>query len=91
MVTEAGSMIAMSGNIELETSTHQKGKGGILSGIKRMFAGESFFLNHYKTKSEPGEVWLAPTLPGDMKYIKLMGKRLWSSPEVLFFVMKIFL
>ena len=44
MVTEAGSMIAMSGNIELETSTHQKGKGGFLSGVKRMFAGESFSL-----------------------------------------------
>ena len=41
-----------------------------------MFAGESFFLNHYKTKSEPGEVWLAPTLPGDMKHIKLMGQKI---------------
>ena len=51
--TEAG-MIAMSGNIELETSTH-KGKGGILSGIKRMFAGKLFLITI--KRSEPGEVW----------------------------------
>ena len=41
---EGGSMIAMSGGVDIETSTHQKNKGGLFSGIKRMLAGENFFL-----------------------------------------------
>ncbi|MEC7183277.1 MAG: AIM24 family protein, partial [Bdellovibrionota bacterium] len=48
---EGGSMIAMSGGVDIETSTHQKNKGGLFSGIKRMLAGENFFLNQYKAKS----------------------------------------
>ena len=44
ITSEAGSMISMSSNLEVETSTHQKGakKGGIFSGLKRLFSGESF-------------------------------------------------
>ena len=76
LYAEGGSMIAMSGDIGITTSTHQKNKGGMLSGIKRMFAGESFFLNQYKASSNAGEVWLAPTLPGDMCHIKLEGQKI---------------
>tara|TARA_Y100001954_G_scaffold239370_1_gene313426 strand:+ start:4478 stop:5161 length:684 start_codon:yes stop_codon:yes gene_type:complete len=72
---EGGSMIAMSGGVDIETSTHQKNKGGLFSGIKRMLAGENFFLNQYKAKSGGGEVWLAPTLPGDMCHFQLEGQK----------------
>jgi len=77
ITSEAGSMISMSSNISIETSTHQKNakKGGILSGIKRIFSGESFFLNHYKAHG-PSELWLSATLPGDMKVFDLSGTNL---------------
>ena len=77
ITSEAGSMISMSSNLEVETSTHQKGskKGGIFSGLKRLFSGESFFLNHYKASSD-GELWLSSTLPGDMKVFDLQGQGL---------------
>ena len=54
---EGGAMIAMSGDMSIETTTHKKGSGGILKAAKRMLAGESFFLNHFTAGPEGGEVW----------------------------------
>lgn len=74
-VTEAGAMIAMSPGLEIDTSTHQKGKGGLLKGLKRMFGGESFFLNHY-TANQDSSLYLAPTMPGDIICHQLNGDRI---------------
>ncbi len=63
---EGGAMIAMSGDMRIETTTHQKGKGGVLKAMKRMLSGESFFLNHYTAGAHGGDLWLATTLTGDM-------------------------
>lgn len=73
--TEAGSMIAMSPSLDIETSTHKKGKKSILKAVKRLFAGESFFLNHY-TAREAGSVFLAPTLSGDIHQHTLSQDRI---------------
>jgi len=70
LTTESGSMIAMDSNLNVETTTHKKGKGSILKSIKRIFAGESFFLNHY-TANGPGDIWLSSQLSGDMVEHKL--------------------
>ena len=70
--TEAGSMISMSASLAMETSTHKKGKRGILKGMARMLAGESFFLNHY-TATENASLWLAPMMPGDITQHSLKG------------------
>ena len=75
-VAEAGAMIAMSGDMQIETTTHQKGKGSIMKGLKRMLAGESFFLNHFTAGPSGGELYLATTLPGDMMQYELRGENL---------------
>ncbi|MBT4761577.1 MAG: TIGR00266 family protein [Bdellovibrionaceae bacterium] len=75
MTTESGSMIAMSQGIDLQTTTHKKGKGSLLKSIKRLFAGESFFLNHYTAHSQ-GEVYLSSILPGDMAQVELSGENI---------------
>jgi uncharacterized protein (TIGR00266 family) len=75
-VAEAGAMIAMSGDVTINTTTHSKGAGGVMAGLKRMVAGESFFLNHYTAGRNGGEVWLAPTLSGDMMSYELRGESL---------------
>jgi uncharacterized protein (TIGR00266 family) len=63
---EAGSMVSMSGGIQLET----KAAGGILSSLKRsLLGGESFFINEYKAPANGGQITLAPALPGDMRVI----------------------
>lgn len=63
---EGGAMIAMSGHLDVQTTTHKKGAGGFFKAAKRLFAGESLFLNHFTATREAGEVWLGSSLAGDM-------------------------
>ncbi len=52
---EVGAMIAMSSGFNVETTTRNKGGGGgIVKGLKRMFAGENLFLNHF-TATQPNQ------------------------------------
>lgn len=76
ITTEGGAMIAMSAQLNLTTSTRQKGGGGLLKAAKRLLSGESFFLNHYTAGPADGDVFLAATLPGDMKKFALTGESL---------------
>jgi uncharacterized protein (TIGR00266 family) len=76
LTAEGGSMIAMSGDMSITTTTHKKGKGSILKAAKRLLSGESFFLNHYTAGSQGGQVWLSTTLPGDMMKYELKNESL---------------
>lgn len=71
---EGGAMIAMSTSVQMTTTTHKKNSGGIMKGLKRMLAGESFFLNHYSAGSIGGTVWLGATHAGDMMVKELNGE-----------------
>jgi uncharacterized protein (TIGR00266 family) len=68
---ESGAMIAMSGHMSITTSTHKRGGGGLLKAAKRMLAGESFFLNHFRPEGRAGELWLGTGLAGDMVSLTL--------------------
>ena len=76
LTAEGGSMIAMSSDMSLTTSTYKKNKGGVLKALKRMVSGESFFMNHYEPGSNGGNVYLATALPGDMMTMELNGQGL---------------
>jgi uncharacterized protein (TIGR00266 family) len=77
VTAESGAMIAMSGDMAIETSTHTKSSGGgFLKAVKRMFAGESFFLNHFKAGSAGGDLYLSTTLSGDMVPFETKGETL---------------
>lgn len=76
MTAQAGAMIAMSGDMQIETTTHKKGEGGFLKAMKRLLGGESFFMNHYTPGSNGGHVYVAPTLNGDMQDYDLNGDTL---------------
>lgn len=73
---EAGAMIAMSGNMDIETTTHQKGKRGLIKAMKRMLGGESLFLNHFTPQSAEGELILGTALAGDMMTLHLDNESL---------------
>jgi uncharacterized protein (TIGR00266 family) len=67
---EAGSMMAFSGELDIRTHTG----GGLLKAlVRRIAATEAVFLNTFTARSE-AELLLAPTLPGDIKYLPLDGK-----------------
>lgn len=69
---EAGAMVSMSDTIKMDSSV----RGGIMSGLKRsLLGGESFFINTF-TAEQPGEVTIAPALPGDIVALELQNQTL---------------
>ena len=67
---ESGAIISMSANILLQTEM----KGGFLGALGRSFlGGESFFTSKYRAEGGPGELTLAPSLPGDITVLNLEG------------------
>ena len=67
---EAGAMVSMSANIELQSQM----KGGLFGAIKRAAGGESAFISTFTARGGPGEVTLAPGAPGDVAAIELSGQ-----------------
>jgi uncharacterized protein (TIGR00266 family) len=59
---EAGAMMYMDQDIEMETSTG----GGLMAGLKRKIAGESFFITTYTCKGDRAEVAFAAPYPGQI-------------------------
>ena len=59
MITEKGSMVWMSPNIEMQTSA-----GGIGKAFGRMFSGESIFQNIYTARGGAGMIAFASSFPG---------------------------
>lgn len=57
---EAGAMLYMTDAIEMETSA----EGGLLSGLKRAFTSESFFVTNFDCTGPEGQVALAAPYPG---------------------------
>jgi uncharacterized protein (TIGR00266 family) len=64
---EPGAMVSYSDGVTVQTET----KGGLMGGLKRMVAGESFFQNKYKAPGQGGEITLAQSLPGDMLVLQM--------------------
>ncbi|HZE72341.1 MAG TPA: TIGR00266 family protein [Pyrinomonadaceae bacterium] len=67
---EAGAMVSMSANIELQAQM----KGGLFGAIKRAAGGESAFVSTFTARGGPGEVTFAPGAPGDIAAIEMGGQ-----------------
>lgn len=56
-------MVSMTANIEIQTGM----KGGLFGALARsVLGGESLFFNTFVPRGGPGEITLAPALPGDV-------------------------
>ncbi len=83
---EAGAMISMSGNVDLQSQL----QGGLAGAFKRLVTRESLFVSTFTALGGSAEVLLAPSVPGDVIGVELAGRALlvqsssWlaSSPEV---------
>ena len=73
VVAESGAMVWMSSNLSTTTST----RGGMLAGLKRAVAGESFFQNTFEAQNGPGVLGLAPGKPGDICVYPMTGTDLY--------------
>jgi uncharacterized protein (TIGR00266 family) len=84
---EAGAMVSMSPNLAVDTAM----KGGVLGALTRtVLGGETLFANTFTARGGPGEITLAPSLPGDIAALPLndatllvqSGSFLASSPQI---------
>ena len=62
MFSQTNCMAWMSDNVTMDTNTG----GGLFAGLKRSFAGSSFFLTHFTAKDGPGHIAFAPRFPGSI-------------------------
>ena len=73
VIVEPGSMAWMDTTIKPKTEI----KGGFFAGIKRRFAGESFFLNTYTAEGGSGNIGIAPGYSGDIIVRELNNETLY--------------
>ena len=77
-ISEAGSMFRVSSNVDIDVTTRSRSAGGLLSGIKRMIAGEHFFFSTFTASGgDAAEVGLAPKLQGEVAVIDCDGRNGW--------------
>ncbi len=67
---ESGAMIAMSPTIDVAG----KADGGLLKGLGRMLAGETFFFQTLTASRGPGQVMFAHSIPGEIAAIPMDGR-----------------
>jgi uncharacterized protein (TIGR00266 family) len=70
IMAEAGAMVSMSANVELQSEM----KGGLFGALKRAAGGESAFVSTFTARGGPGEVTLAPGAPGDIAAIEMSNQ-----------------
>ena len=70
MVTEKGSMVWMTPNMEMETSA-----GGLGKAFGRMFSGESIFQNIYTARDGSGMIAFASSFPGSIRVVEITPDR----------------
>ena len=66
MITERGSMVWMSSNMEMETSA-----GGLGKAFGRLFSGESIFQNIYTARDGQGLIAFASSFPGAIRAVEI--------------------
>jgi uncharacterized protein (TIGR00266 family) len=70
ILAEAGAMVSMSANVELQSQM----KGGLMGALKRAVGGESAFVSTFTARGGPGEVTLAPGSPGDIAGLEMKNQ-----------------
>lgn len=87
VLVEAGAMAAMDTCIKMKS----KIKGGLLKGLGRMMSGEALFISEFTAERKAGQLFVSPSVPGDIQHYVLDGNSLYvqssgflaSSPTVL--------
>lgn len=86
VVAQAGAMVARSAPVRMEVKLNARRGAGffdlflafIVALIRKLIGGETFFVNHFSS-SQPGSVWLAPALSGQVAHRRLQNESITLS------------
>ncbi|MFI3313871.1 MAG: TIGR00266 family protein, partial [Eubacteriales bacterium] len=67
MITESGSMVWMTPNMKMETTSG----GGIGKMFGKLISGEKLFQNHYTAQGGPGEITFGSSFPGSIRAFEI--------------------
>lgn len=78
LVTEAGSMVARSSHLTMDVKMNAGKKAGFfamlfnifIAFVRKFIGGETFFVNHFHG-AQPGSVWIAPSMSGEVTYRRI--------------------
>jgi uncharacterized protein (TIGR00266 family) len=87
LVAQAGAMVARSPHVQMEVKLNAKRGAGffellfafLIALVRKLIGGETFFVNHFSAPGEPGQVWLAPALSGQVAHRQLRGQSITVS------------
>jgi uncharacterized protein (TIGR00266 family) len=82
ITAESGAMVAMSSGLRVDTTFNGTGSGGVfdwlqaaLTGlIRKYMAGETLFVNNFRSTGDGQQVMLAPAMVGDVEQYKVSGE-----------------
>lgn len=69
VLVESGAMAAMDPWIKMKSRM----QGGLMKGLGRMLSGESLFISEFTAEGKPGELYVSPAIPGDIRHYALTG------------------
>jgi uncharacterized protein (TIGR00266 family) len=76
VIAESDAMASMTSDIQMST----RWNGGFFKAVlRRIFGGESLFVNEFTTASQ-GEIVITQPLPGDMECLELSGNTMYLQP-----------
>jgi uncharacterized protein (TIGR00266 family) len=77
ITAEAGALVSHTDSIEMETGIGDEDEGFLESMKDSILGDESLFRNRFTAQNAPGEVAIAPTVPGDVSVVELTGNSLY--------------
>jgi len=77
ITAEAGALVSHTDSIEMETGIGDEDEGFLESMKDSILGDESLFRNRFTARNAPGEVAIAPTVPGDVSVVELTGNSLY--------------
>ncbi len=72
IIAEAGHVLSLTDGLAFDTTTG----GGLMDGIKRAFAGSSFFINEVVAQSDGRAVFASPS-PGKIQQLDISASKKW--------------
>lgn len=83
LIAEAGSMVARHKHVGMEVKMNAGRKPGLwakivalfIAFVRKVVGGETFFVNHFSA-AQPGSVWVAPAMSGQISHRRLQGETL---------------
>ena len=86
VIAEAGAMVARHSHVNMDVKMNagrspgffDKLKAFFIAFLRKMAGGETFFVNHFAAP-QPGSVWIAPAMSGQIHYRRMNGETLTLS------------